>query len=716
MLAISFRPAIALAAAAGFALVAADVQAQPTNVRAWYAKGQVFVVWRNASAPASPTSTVEIYTSAAPRTTTIGMTRVGKLFEPEYTGARLTALLPAARLLVPTPGGGTYRLAADEGVFAYTPRTSSSLFFGVVNTGSFQVGPDNSATTLFTYDPVNDPVRPHAQFSGATPAGNPYSAYVLWAEGSNSYDSARPDVPVLADADKNGVPHVFTITLPRNPLPAAPLSCLLAIHGGGGEYELFRPGVAARADLSLELTDGIVVTPDDSIYANVEGALERSNTSWFGYATQFDPFTSSARSGPPDGSVVVNFTQRRVHYLIDWLVRPNPLFPQTIDPQRIAMIGHSGGGRGTSHLTRLHPERFAAAVCYTPASDLSIDAAGRENHLRGTWEANLPTNIIGPSGQPLGVTDVFTMTTRLSASERDIPLTRVFYGKRDEEDAAAWSPAQRAVFDSLNNSQMGYMLFWDEREHGVEKWRQETNDAMDGHAGPWPDIGQWVAPVRTRRASGQYLVSTYRAGESYPGFFNPDQDPALPGRQLDPGPGDPNLGDPWGTWCGYFDWDTATIVDQPADWACTIFAAGLAPASIDNAPVTEFTADLAPRKTRRFIPAAGATVYWRALRLPSGDLAQSGRTVAGIGGVVKVQGLTIPREDIGRVRVFLSLTPPCPADFNGDGRLDPDDLSDYIACYFSLPPCTGADFNGDGFVDPDDLSDYIALYFGVGCP
>ncbi len=58
--------------------------------------------------------------------------------------------------------------------------------------------------------------------------------------------------------------------------------------------------------------------------------------------------------------------------------------------------------------------------------------------------------------------------------------------------------------------------------------------------------------------------------------------------------------------------------------------------------------------------------------------------------------------------------PTCRADFNGDTFVDPDDLSDYIACYFAIPPCNRADFNGDGNADPDDLSDFIALFFG-GC-
>ena len=61
-------------------------------------------------------------------------------------------------------------------------------------------------------------------------------------------------------------------------------------------------------------------------------------------------------------------------------------------------------------------------------------------------------------------------------------------------------------------------------------------------------------------------------------------------------------------------------------------------------------------------------------------------------------------------------TPPpsCLADFNGDGSLDPDDLSDYIGCFFTAPPCPQADINNDGTADPDDLSDYIGLFF-AGC-
>ncbi len=63
---------------------------------------------------------------------------------------------------------------------------------------------------------------------------------------------------------------------------------------------------------------------------------------------------------------------------------------------------------------------------------------------------------------------------------------------------------------------------------------------------------------------------------------------------------------------------------------------------------------------------------------------------------------------------LLGSGPACRADFNGDGTLDPDDLSDYITCYFAIPACAAADFSGDGGVDPDDLSDVITAYF-QGC-
>jgi hypothetical protein len=62
---------------------------------------------------------------------------------------------------------------------------------------------------------------------------------------------------------------------------------------------------------------------------------------------------------------------------------------------------------------------------------------------------------------------------------------------------------------------------------------------------------------------------------------------------------------------------------------------------------------------------------------------------------------------------------PCPADFNGDGNRDPDDLADFITCFFldvQFPGfCPAADFNADGFRNPDDLADFITIFFTTSC-
>ena len=67
--------------------------------------------------------------------------------------------------------------------------------------------------------------------------------------------------------------------------------------------------------------------------------------------------------------------------------------------------------------------------------------------------------------------------------------------------------------------------------------------------------------------------------------------------------------------------------------------------------------------------------------------------------------------------LVLSLIQPSPCgcvlDLNHDGNVDPDDLSDAIACFFDTG-CT-LDQNGDTIEDPDDLADYIAGFFS-GCP
>jgi hypothetical protein len=57
---------------------------------------------------------------------------------------------------------------------------------------------------------------------------------------------------------------------------------------------------------------------------------------------------------------------------------------------------------------------------------------------------------------------------------------------------------------------------------------------------------------------------------------------------------------------------------------------------------------------------------------------------------------------------------PCAVDFNRDGAVNGDDLTDFIAAYFSPVPPLAADIDGNGLIDSDDLADFLGLFFG-GC-
>jgi hypothetical protein len=118
--------------------------------------------------------------------------------------------------------------------------------------------------------------------------------------------------------------------------------------------------------------------------------------------------------------------------------------------------------------------------------------------------------------------------------------------------------------------------------------------------------------------------------------------------------------------------------------------------------------------------------------LAAGDVRLSAASLARDAGLALLAGREAPPNDCaGAPRPMNGVfdvgayefpdAAPCAADFDGSGELDPDDLSDYIACYFEAvggalggAGCPRADYDSDGDADPDDLSDYIAAYF-AGC-
>lgn len=660
------------------AIFAPSAHAQ-SNVRAWSAAGQVFVVWQvDASAPL----TYDVYRSAAPITTISQGTLAGRVFEPEWSGARLKLASPNARWRIPGAKGGTYQLGANEGLFVFTPRSPSTEYFSIVRNENTAVTATNRtpAPIVVAYDPVNQPVSCHLQLSGTTQQGYPFRTYAMWAYGRDDPNDARPDTPVLANAAKHGAPHVFSVFEPKAGLPAGPYPAVVCLHGGGqsGGHWTFAPESFHYANDDATPVNGITVAMDDRIFISTNGQVNADRPSnWFGWWPGMDPVVNG---NPPANAVVVPYTLRRLVWTIDWLQTRSPY---AIDPKRTAVMGNSMGGAGTLLLSRFRPERFSAATAFVP-QHYTPDTGQR---LFGTPAQNLATTEIGPSGTALRVNDFFDPAVRLSPTQRDYCLTRIFRGRRDP--TVEWGPLTIGLFNDMSAGRWGTHLYWDNRDHTASDW------TTDSPTIPGVDIGEWVSPVRTERSGAPYQAR-YRADQSFPGFFNDDQDPVAAGRQPALGNGSPDDGTPWGTWCGYFDWDPQTIFETPTGWSCTIFLVGRSEASVDNFPGTSAATSLTLRKPRKLVPSAGASIGWTLRDDRTDAVLQSGSAVAEANGLIAVTGLVIPK-DPQRVRLEL-LAPNAPrtGDLDGDGLLDGDD--------FAILAKSPIDLDGDGLANADDVA------------
>jgi len=665
--------------------------AAQTDVRAWSAAGQVFVVWRvDSTLPL----TYDVYRSAEPISSTAQGTLVGRCFEPEWEGLRLKLVSQSATWRVPAADGGIYQLAANEGLFVHTPRAGATEHFAVVRNGSTTVSSANrtASPVQIAYDPANSPVTCHLQVSGVTTRGYPFKTWAMWVDGRNDLADARPDFPVMANAAKHGAPHVFTVYEPKTGLPAGPYPATVCLHGGGpsGTHWSWAPESVHYANDGAIPDGGVTVAMDDRLFVSTNGTVNTDRpTNWFGWWPGMDPYGSNL---PPNGAVVVPYTLRRLMWTVDWLQTRSPY---SIDTQRTSVMGNSMGGAGTLLLSRFRPERFNAATAFVP-QHYTPETGQR---LFGTTAQNLATTETGPAGTPLRVNDFFDASVRLSATQRDCCLTRIFRGRRD--DAVEWGPLTIGLFEGMTAARWGTHLYWDNRDHTASDW------TTDDPAIPGVDIGEWVAPVRTERSGAPYQAR-FRANQSYPGFFGDDQQPGTPGRQPTLGNGSPDDGTPWGTWGGYFDWDTQTIFDTPHGWSCTIFLVGRSATAVDNFPGASATTGLTVRKTLRLAPAAGTTVAWDLRDDRTDAVLQSGTVVAEAGGLVSITGLSVPKDpQRARLEVRVGVATR-PGDLDGDGAIDLDD----VATIAESP----VDLDGDGTAGPSDAEALERYVLRNDCP
>ena len=342
-------------------------------------------------------------------------------------------------------------------------------------------------------------------------------------------------------------------------------------------------------------------------------------TYWLGYWEGYDRFSPRNDQSVPLDGIVVNYTMRRIDWELGWLIRH-----ESIDPSRVSLLGGSMGGRGANFYARAHPERYAAWLSLSPGPGLVAD-----DPLVGSASEEVPTNLAG-SLSVLGVMDLYTP---LSETERDLPFGKIVSGRNDQAGAAVWRDEIVQMFEAVNDNGFGTHLYWDERGHIY---------SPDSH---------WAESYRLKAKA----LTSYRSDQSFPAFFNDDQDSGSPGRQPDMGNGDPADGDIRGTWSGYYGWELETIVDLPSRWEATVFLMSSSVIENDVPPFDSSQTDVSIRRPQQFMPSEGSTVGWSSTRLSDSQILQSGQEIVGENGVVTIPNLTIYKD---KLRLAVSVIVP----------------------------------------------------------
>lgn len=612
-----------------------------SNVRAWYADGQIWVVWETSS---PLPETYAVYAKPTLFTSTDNATFVGRLFKEEYgPGALREQVDSSAAYRIPNGNGGIYQLADNEALFVATPHQAGALFFAVVAWGETAVTPGINITPTvvsFQYDPANDPVECHLQKAFISPFNTNYLcfAYYMWADGRQNQWENRPDFPVMANAAKNGMPSLFLISAPEDLDTTQAIPLTVWLHGGGGTARQSLAG--SRLDIHLNPQKGILLAHNDDLFGKLLTYYSgfESVSKHFGWRKNYDPFTGDP---PVAVDTIVNYTQRRYLWIDQWLMRHF-----NIDHTRININGHSMGSRGATMMAKVFPNHYASATVLNNGFQ-DDDPPALIDVAFGPTALSFPTNLTGYDNQTIHFSTAMNLEFRLSSS-RDLPLIRSFHGKNDIVGGNEWDAYVVGQYRTADSLGWGAQLYWSERSHGPDTGPDYDDHWINGNAATEQTVVDDVA----------YEENNFRSDVSFPAFFNHRLDL----QNNDPGDGTPGtgaagVGDDWGSWGGYHRWDWNNITDQSGYWSSVAWLESDAVFDNDNCPHDSLTADLAIRKPQLFKPVTGTTVHWRVIDVFTNQILQTGMATVQEDDLTVIPQVKVFKNDIRKVRIEVSTQP-----------------------------------------------------------
>ncbi len=603
-----------------------------TNVRAWYAQGQVWIVWEIDDLPLP--LTYAVYKGDSAFTSTDDAQLLGRPFRSEYLPAELKLQVQDSTITytIPAADGTTYTLAANEALFVETVEETGQAWYAVTEWGETAAEAGNNETpssVAYNFDPMEEPVNCHWQHTEIVGGGNPVKWFCMWSLGKQELEAGRPDFPVTANLPKNGMPSFFAVgeAIGMDTLNGQRIPATHWLHGGGGQATQYLPNKAKHFNIRPE--HGLVVAHNDDCSRMYESTLHPyvGSSTWFGWPNIMNPFDPGYIALP--GDTIYNYTQRRLLWINSWLVRA-----YRADPTRLSLQGYSMGSGGVLALAKAYPNVFATVSVFNNGFRHPTGEASRQ--MVGWAEDNLPTNLKNEDGDAFHIADFWTLNTRTS-SVRDWPMLFVWAGKNDSNERMHWGPDVVAAYRLADSLGTGMQLYWDERPHTYGNLGMHwIHDFTPTGQTLWDDLT---------------YQQEFRSNQSFPAFFRHQQDP----QNHDPGLGlqGSGLGDgeDWGTWGGWHQWDAGTVTDEIGEWSVTAWLTNDAEFAADNCPYQALTADLAIRRPQQFQPLEGTLLQWSVTRETDGILLQEGSLIVGTRDLVVLPAATVLREDQSRVRI-----------------------------------------------------------------
>ena len=584
-----------------------------TNLNVWCRNGQIWLVWEEMGA--DPFA-YDVYFSHTPITNILQADFAGSIFPDECKAYRLKETYnPSITWTIPGKTNNNYRLSPSERLFVFTPHIETNYYFAVVEYNDTNI---TSGSTTGPIKSVFQPIQCYVQAAGILTSGYPFTIYAFFVDGRSDYNSGLTNYPVMANEYGNGVGQLFALYEPVGGAPAGDVPTIFALHGWGGNYSNWEPPLANH-DIDLQITNSYIAAADDAVlmFRGASLGVDVQYTWWFGYWEKWNRFIPvPAGTLPPDDAIIVDYTFRKIKFMQDWLIEN-----KNADPEKQAIIGGSMGGSGAIIISKSFADSFAAATSFCPPVNEGPDSNTYMACYFGSYDQNLTTSL------GYVVADVYNPDMETTTSGVDMPITRLVHGTEDTN--IGWLDKQE-TYRQLDASRRGHHIYWDERTHS-----------------DWGGC-HWTG---SERFTAEYLTR-YRVNQSFPAVSNEKP-------RKDPGDGTTGSYDPWGTWGGYFDWNTDNILDETNLWEATMFLVSASSFGNDVPDFDSYIADISIRRPQKFLPAADEELNWSLVRLNDSQIMDSGEFIVLSNNLVTVTNLTLYKEPC---RLSISSTPipePC---------------------------------------------------------